>query len=93
MLVLGRSFRELVMAEKELDGPRQIGMLLGQRLRLAHQTRFALPECGMAPLDVMCSPERTPWYCHPKDTKPFYGVILSCTGVALASKLFPKTST
>ena len=60
MLVLCRSSCEVVVTEKELDGPDMLSKLLGKRQRLAHQARNSWSQCIIEPLNVMGFPRPLP---------------------------------
>jgi hypothetical protein len=53
MLALRRSSRQVIVADKQLDGPDMVGELLGKRQCVAHQTGHALAQGVVEPLDVI----------------------------------------
>ena len=68
MLALYCHSRQVVMANKELNGPDMVGELLGKRQRRAHQARNALSQRVVEPLDVISFPRQltdSPPYTFP----------------------------
>src|SRR5262245_40302567 len=53
MLALRRRSRQVIVTNKQLNGPDMVGELLGKGQRVAHQPGHALPQGVVEPFDVI----------------------------------------